>query len=83
MRCAFGGIPAGCWTPVTLHALNGAYDSQKRAPCENVETLEWETTEITMESQNVRGWRTLGFITILWTSSSHLAYIVIRCLFDN
>lgn len=61
MRCAFGGIPAGCWTPVTLHALNGAYDSQKRAPCENVETLEWETTEITMESQNVRGWRDLGF----------------------
>lgn len=60
MRRAFGDIPAGGWTPVSLHAFNRAYNSLKRASCENVETPEWETTEITTESQNVGAGRSLG-----------------------
>lgn len=78
MTSAFGGFRTGCWTPVTLHAYNGACNSVKQVPCENVETPERETTEITMESQMLEVGGILTFLTIFWIPSSYLAYIVIR-----
>lgn len=74
-RCALGGIPAGLWAPGSLHACNGAH-------CETVETPGWETMEMTMESQNFEARNNLGFLIILWISSSHSLYFVIGCLFN-
>lgn len=65
---------------MSLHAFNGAYNSLKRVSCENVETPEWETTEITMESQNVGAGRDLGSPHNPLEFFLHPTHTVDRCL---
>lgn len=59
MRRAFGGIPAGHWTPVSLHASDGTHNTLKEPPCENVETSEWKQQK-SLQNQTFGAGRGLG-----------------------